>query len=157
MYFAGKGMKQILQKRHKVMKNNTKTYVMQVILKNCGFVRLPVFGIISGPHLECVQRLLFVLFCSNVFVQAVSSGRFWLKESNFGPGKWCQACFWKKLPSKSASSVQLKNFIFGPLLTGILHKKGWSANPKSKINLKLLTFQSSLREIRGICTFCCQD
>ena len=80
-------MKQILQKRHKVMKNNTKTYVMQVILKNCGFVRLPVFGIISGPHLECVQRLLFVLFCSNVFVQAVSSGRFWLKESNFGPGK----------------------------------------------------------------------
>jgi hypothetical protein len=69
------------------MKNNTKTYVMQVILKNCGFVRLPVFGIISGPHLECVQRLLFVLFCSNVFVQAVSSGRFWLKESNFGPGK----------------------------------------------------------------------
>ena len=89
MYFAGKGMKQILQKRHKVMTKKPKSakYVMQVILKNWGFVRLPVFGIISGPHLECVQRLLFVLFRSNVFVQAVSSGRFWLKESNFGPGK----------------------------------------------------------------------
>ena len=85
------------RRRQKVTKKNPKEsfkYVMQVILKNCGFVRLPVFGIISGPHLECVQRLLFVLFRSNVFVQAVSSGRFWLKESNFGPGKWCQACFW---------------------------------------------------------------
>ena len=55
----------------------------------------------------------------------------------------------KSLPPKPESSFRLKSFILGPLLTGILHKKSWPANPESKINLKLLTFQSSLKEIRG--------
>jgi hypothetical protein len=39
--------------------------------------------------------------------------------------------------------------MFGRLVTGILHKKGWPENPESKINLKLFTFQSSRREVRG--------
>ena len=38
--------------------------------------------------------------------------RFWLKESDFGLNKWWQACFWKKLPPKPESSIQLKSFIF---------------------------------------------
>ena len=105
---------------------------MQIIFRNCGFVRFPVFGTLSGPHLERVQRVLFVLIHSNFLVQAHSNGRFWLKESNFGLNKWCQACFWKTLPPKPASSIQLKSFMFGRLLTGILHKKGWPANPESK-------------------------
>jgi hypothetical protein len=40
-----------------------------------------------------------------------------------------------QLPAKKTS-------FFGRLLTGILHKKRWPANHESKINLKLLTFQS---------------
>ena len=114
---------------------------MRVIFRNCGFVRFPVFGTISGPHLECVQRFLFVLCHSNFLVQALSNGRFWLQESDFGLNKWCQACFWRKLPPKPASSIQLKSFMFGRLVTGILHKKGWPEKP--------FTFQSSLREVRG--------
>jgi len=62
-------------------------YVMRVIFRNCGFVRFPVFGTISGPHLECVQRILFVLCHSNFLVQALSNGRFWLQESDFGLNK----------------------------------------------------------------------
>jgi len=78
------------RRRQKVTKKNPKEsfkYVMQVILKNCGFVRLPVFGTISKQRLECVQRFLFVLFQSHFLAQAVSNGRFSLKESDFGPGK----------------------------------------------------------------------
>ena len=74
-------------------------------------------------------------FCAVSFkfpCQAHSNGRFWLKESKFGLNKWFQACFWKTLPPKPASSIQLKSFMFGRLLTGILHKKGWPANPESK-------------------------
>jgi hypothetical protein len=56
--------------------------------------------------------------------------------------------FLKEIAAKAR--VQLESFIFGRLLTGILHKKGWPANPESKINLKLLTFQSSLKEVHGI-------
>ena len=58
--------------------------------------------------------------------------------------------FLKKLPPKPESSFRLKNFIFGRLLSGILHKKGWPANLDSKINMKFLTFQSSLRETHEI-------
>ena len=152
MYFAGKGMKKLLQKAAKGNERISRKIiqvVMRVIFRNCGFVRFPVFGTISGPHLECVQRILFVLFHSNFLVQALSNGRFWLQESDFGLNKWCQVCFWRKLPPKPASSIQLKSFMFGRLVTGILHKKGWPENPESKINLKLFTFQSSRREVRG--------
>ena len=58
--------------------------------------------------------------------------------------------FLKKLPPKPESSFRLKSFIFGRLLSGILHEKGWPANLDSKINMKFLTFQSSLREIHEI-------
>ena len=64
------------------------------------FVRFPAFGTISGNHLECVQRFLFLLFHSNFLVQSLSNSIFWLKESDFGLDKWFQACFWKKLPPK---------------------------------------------------------
>ena len=83
-------MKKLLQKGQRIMKECPKElikYVMQVIFRNCGFVRFPAFGTISGPHLECVQRVLFVLIHSNFLVQAHSNGRFWLKESNFGLNK----------------------------------------------------------------------
>jgi len=73
----------------------------QVILKNCGFVRLPVFGIISGPHLERVQRFLFVLFQSHFLAQAVSSGRFSLKKSDFWPGQIVPGLFLKKNVAKT--------------------------------------------------------
>ena len=62
-------------------------YVMRVIFRNCGFVRFPVFGTISGPHLECVQRILFVLFHSHFLARSFSNSRFWLKESDFGLNK----------------------------------------------------------------------
>ena len=116
------------RRRQKVMKKNQRIIQVcnarQVILKNCGFVRLPVFGIISGPHLERVQRFLFVLFQSHFLAQAVSSGRFSLKKSDFWPGQIVPGLFLKKLPPKPESSFRLKNFIFGRLLSGILHKKG---------------------------------
>jgi hypothetical protein len=53
MYFAGKGMKTLLQKTAKGNEQELFKNVMQVI-----------FGTISGPHLECVQRFLFVLIHS---------------------------------------------------------------------------------------------
>jgi len=53
MYFAGKGMKKLLQKTAKGNEQELFKNVMQVI-----------FGTISGPHLECVQRFLFVLIHS---------------------------------------------------------------------------------------------
>ena len=74
----------------------------------------------------------FALFHSNILVQALSNGIFWLKESDFGLDKWCQACFCKKLPPKPESSIQLKSFILRRFLRGILHKKGWPANPDAK-------------------------
>jgi len=92
------------RRRQKVTKKNPKEsfkYVMQVILKNCGFVRLPVFGIISGPHLERVQRFLFVLFQSHFLAQAVSSGRFSLKKSDFWPGQIVPGLFLKKNVAKT--------------------------------------------------------
>ena len=83
-------MQKLLQKAAKGNEKKPKESfknVMQVILKNCDFVRLPVFGTISKQRLECVQRFLIVLFHSHFLAQAVSNGRFWLKESDFGPGK----------------------------------------------------------------------
>ena len=85
-------MQKLLQKAAKGNEKKSQRIIQvcnarQVILKNCGFVRLPVFGTVSKQRLERVQRLLFVLFQSHFLAQAVSSGRFWLKESNFGPGK----------------------------------------------------------------------
>ena len=83
MYFAGKGMKKLLQKAAKGNERISRKIiqvVMRVIFRNCGFVRFPVFGTISGPHLECVQRILFVLFHSNFLVQALSNGRFWPEQ-----------------------------------------------------------------------------
>ena len=96
------------------------------------FVRFPAFGTISGQHLECVQRFIFALFHSNFLVQLPSNSIFWLKEPDFGLDKWYQACFWKKLPPKPESSIQLKSFILRRFLRGILHKKGWPANPDAK-------------------------
>jgi len=73
MYFAGKGMKKLLQKAAKgnerISQKKIK-YVMQVIFRNCGFVRFLAFGTVSGQHLECVQRFLFVLFHSHVLLQS---------------------------------------------------------------------------------------
>ena len=123
---------------------------MQVIFRNCGFVRFPAFGTVSGQHLECVQRFLFALFRSNFLVQSFSNSRFWLKESDFGLNKWCQICFWTKLPPKPESSIQLKSFIFWTVVDRNPTQKGLASTPWCKINLKLLTFQSLLRVIRGI-------
>ena len=83
-------MKKLLQKGQRIMKECPKElikYVMQVIFRNCGFVRFPAFGTVSGQHLECVQRFLFVLFHSHVLPQSFSNSRFWLKESDFGLNK----------------------------------------------------------------------
>ena len=130
---------------------------MQVIFRNCGFVRFLAFGTVSGQHLECVQRFLFVLFLSHVLRQSFSNSRFWLKESDFGLNKWCQICFWTILPPKPESSIQLKSFIFGRLLTGILHKKGWPANPDAESIWNFSLFYVRLRKFVEIGTFCCQD
>ena len=93
------------RKRQRVMKEfppKKIKHVMQVIFRNCGFVRFPAFGTVSGQHLECVQRFLFVLFLSHVLRQSFSNSRFWLKESDFGLNKWCQICFWTKLQPQPA-------------------------------------------------------
>ena len=76
---AAKGNERISQKKIK--------HVMQVIFRNCGFVRFLAFGTVSGQHLECVQRFLFELFHSHVLLQSFSNSRFWLKESDFGLNK----------------------------------------------------------------------
>ena len=86
-------MQKLLQKAAKGNEKKSQRIIQvcnarQVISKNCGFVRLPVFGTVSKQRLECVQRFLFVLFQSHFLAQAVSNGRsFSLKESDFGPGK----------------------------------------------------------------------
>jgi hypothetical protein len=46
------------------------------------------------------------------------------------------------MPSLFLKEIATKAGNFGRMLTGILHKKGWPANPESKINPKLLTSQS---------------
>ena len=62
-------------------------YVMRVIFRNCGFVRFPVFGTISGPHLECVQRnsfcaVSFKFPCSSTFQWQILASRirFWPEQ-----------------------------------------------------------------------------
>ena len=77
------------RRRQKVMKKT------QRIISECNashfkklwFCPFTLFGTISKQRLECVQRFLIVLFHSHFLAQAVSNGRFWLKESDFGPGK----------------------------------------------------------------------
>ena len=83
-------MNKLLRKRQRVMKEFRKKifkHVMQVIFRNCGFVRFLAFGTVSGQHLECVQRFLFALFHSHVLLQSFSNSRFWLKEADFGLNK----------------------------------------------------------------------
>jgi hypothetical protein len=75
-------------------------YVMRVIFRNCGFVRFPVFGTISGPHLECVQRILFVLFhsnpCSSTFQWQILASRI-----RFWPEQMMPGLFLKEIATKA--------------------------------------------------------
>jgi hypothetical protein len=43
-----------------------------------------------------------------------------------------QSLFLKEIATKAESSIQLKSFILRRFLRGILHKKGWPANPDAK-------------------------
>ena len=90
---------------------------------------------------RCAKCLfLFVLFHSNFLVQALSNGKFWLKESN--DARFVMFVFERNCHQNRHPASNTKASFFGRLLTRILHKKRWPANHESKINLKLLTFQS---------------
>ena len=161
MYFAWKGMKKLLQKAAKGNERISPPQKNQACnashFQKLRFVRFPALGTISGHHLGCVQRFLFSLFHSNFLVQSLSNSIFWLKESDFGLDKWYQACFWKKLPPKPESSIQLKSFILRRFLRGILHKKGWPANPDAKSIWNFSLFKVRLAKFVEVGTFCCQD
>ena len=110
---------------------------MRVIFRNCGFVRFPVFGTISGPHLECVQRILFVLFHSHFLARSFSNSRFWLKESDLAWTNDARLVF----EGNCHQSRPAQSFIFWTVGDRNPTQKGLARKP--------FTFQSSLREVRG--------
>ena len=147
MYFAGRGRKKLLQK---AAKGNER--ISHRIIQVCNarhfqkmwFVRFPGGGTISRQHLECVERYLFVLFHSHFLVRSFSNSRFWLKESDFGLNKWCQACFWKKLPPKPGSSSKA-SFLDGWWQESYTKRAGQQTlNPRSTWNFSL--FKVRLRK-----------
>ena len=146
-------MKQILQKRHKVMTKKPK--IIEVChashfkkLWFCPFTRIwhrfkttlrmcPTFSFCAvSVTFPCSSSFQWQIFAQRIrFLARANSARFVFEKK----------CRQNRNPVSGSKTS---------FLDGCCHesytKKGWPANLDSKINMKFLTFQSSLRETHEI-------
>ena len=78
-----------------------------------------------------------------------SKGKIWASRIRFWPGQMMPGLFLKEIATKAGIQHPAQKLHFETVFERNPTQKGLASKPWCKINLKLLTFLSSLREIRG--------
>jgi hypothetical protein len=61
-----------------------------------------------------------------------SKGKIWASRIRFWPGQMMPGLFLKEIATKAGIQHPAQKLHFETVLRGILHKKGWPANPDAK-------------------------